>query len=103
MALQLIPLVGFLFAFPNAVGGALWSAAQYEEEKRLLAAQTADADVLDEIIASPDATAPNPAPSNIVNAVNGIDALQENSLSNIKTKIGAKTSKKSGPSDPYMQ
>ena len=103
MALQLIPLVGFLFAFPNAVGGALWSAAQYEEEKRLLAAQASDADVLDENITSLDATAPNPAPSNIVNTATTVDALQENSLSNIKTKIGTKTSKKSSPSGPYMQ
>ncbi|RKP10401.1 etoposide-induced protein 2.4-domain-containing protein [Thamnocephalis sphaerospora] len=35
--LQLVPIANIFFSFTNAVGAALWSAAQWEEEQKLLA------------------------------------------------------------------
>jgi hypothetical protein len=35
--LQLIPIANILFSFTNAVGAALWSVAQWQEEQKLIA------------------------------------------------------------------
>ncbi|KAI8054572.1 etoposide-induced protein 2.4-domain-containing protein [Syncephalis plumigaleata] len=45
--LQLIPIANIFFSFTNAVGAALWSVAQWEEEQKLLAQYGVNADSIE--------------------------------------------------------